>query len=101
MVLDLTQITFELYERKSVVSQDREYSLRIGFSPGAHDDNLIDLTLDSKHSLAVASRHFISHHIPLMDALHKLAPKNVSLLTLTTLKSVASESEEGLYVNIQ
>ena len=30
----LTQITFELYERKGGANEDREYSLRIEFSPG-------------------------------------------------------------------
>lgn len=34
-----TQITFELYERNRGLGDDTplEYSLRIGFSPGAHD----------------------------------------------------------------
>ncbi|KAJ3070146.1 hypothetical protein HK102_006746, partial [Quaeritorhiza haematococci] len=89
----LTQITFELYERNrggvggnnsSIgLSQDqlsptedtREFSLRVGFSPGAHDPNLIDLHLDSKHSLSVAPRRWISDHISLDDALSYLTPK--------------------------
>ncbi|KAJ3279977.1 hypothetical protein HK104_001024 [Borealophlyctis nickersoniae] len=56
----LTQITFELYERNGGLGNDdpdaREYSLRIGFSPGAHDPNLIETHLDSRHSLSVAPR---------------------------------------------
>ena len=105
--VDLTQITFELYERKGSANESREYSLRIEFSPGrlnplfnvigAHDSNLIDLELDSKHALSVAPRFFISDHIPLGDALSYLSPKNVALVNLAPLKSIGSESEEGLF----
>ncbi|KAJ3211681.1 hypothetical protein HDU67_004360, partial [Dinochytrium kinnereticum] len=63
----LTQITFELHERNSAAGQ--EYSLRIGFSPGAHDPNLIDQTLDGRHSLSVAPRRWISEHISFDEAL--------------------------------
>ncbi|KAJ3103187.1 hypothetical protein HDU97_010320 [Phlyctochytrium planicorne] len=69
----LTQITFELHERNSAEGQ--EYSLRIGFSPGAHDPNLIDQTLDGRHSLSVAPRRWISEHISLEEALNYLTPK--------------------------
>ncbi|KAI8849269.1 histidine phosphatase superfamily-domain-containing protein [Chytridium lagenaria] len=69
----LTQITFELHERNSAEGQ--EYSLRIGFSPGAHDPNLIDQTLDGRHSLSVAPRRWISEHISLDEALGYLTPK--------------------------
>jgi hypothetical protein len=57
----LTQITFELYERSagSVERSEAEYSLRIGFSPGAHDPNLIELHLDNRHSLSVAPRKYL------------------------------------------
>ncbi|RKO90183.1 histidine phosphatase superfamily-domain-containing protein [Blyttiomyces helicus] len=75
----LTQITFEVYERNRGLGSDdpdsREYSLRIGFSQGAHDPNLIDLQLDSKHSLSVAPRRWISDHISLDEALNLLTPK--------------------------
>jgi hypothetical protein len=57
----LTQITFELYERSGMIDTDRpipEYSLRIGFSPGAHDPNLIDLQLDKRHCLSVQPKKF-------------------------------------------
>ncbi len=75
----MTQITFELYER-SAGSEERtvpEYSLRIGFSPGAHDPNLIDLQLDSKHSMSVQPRRWLTDHIPLEEALSLLTPPNV------------------------
>ncbi|KAJ3289193.1 hypothetical protein HDU79_004252 [Rhizoclosmatium sp. JEL0117] len=71
----LTQINFELHERKrGLESEDREYSLRIGFSPGAHDPNLMDMHFDSKHSLSVAPRKWISDHISLDEALMHITP---------------------------
>ncbi|KAI9340876.1 histidine phosphatase superfamily-domain-containing protein [Obelidium mucronatum] len=71
----LTQINFELHERKrGVESEDREYSLRIAFSPGAHDPNLMDMHFDAKHSLSVAPRKWISDHISLDEALSHLSP---------------------------
>ncbi|KAF9308634.1 hypothetical protein BG003_010808 [Podila horticola] len=89
----LTQITFELYERNgpgtpvgspitsgSPISsspslagpgspQSREYSLRIGFSPGAGNPNILDLQMDSKHCLSVMPRRNLTDHLPLDAAL--------------------------------
>ncbi|KAG0232973.1 hypothetical protein BGW42_007786 [Actinomortierella wolfii] len=89
----LTQITFELYERNgpglsSVASsaasspfpsspdsgtpvspQAPEYSLRIGFSPGAGNPNILDLQMDSKHCLSVTQRRNLTDHLPLDAAL--------------------------------
>ncbi|ORX41725.1 hypothetical protein BCR36DRAFT_587838, partial [Piromyces finnis] len=42
-----------------------EYSMRVSFSPGAHDSNLIDLQIDGKHSISVAPRKFITDHVSL------------------------------------
>ncbi|KAF9959464.1 hypothetical protein BGZ65_000385 [Modicella reniformis] len=82
---DLTQITFELYERSGPMppnsltslfiplasdnSQSPEYSLRIGFSPGAGNPNILDLQMDSKHCLSVMQRRNLTDHLPLDDAL--------------------------------
>lgn len=56
----LTQITFELYERSRGLGGGdgaaMEYSLRIGFSVGAHDSGLIDTQMDTRHALSVAPR---------------------------------------------
>ncbi|RCH82263.1 hypothetical protein CU098_003704, partial [Rhizopus stolonifer] len=52
----LTQITFELYERNRQSVLDKEYSLRIGFSSGAHYDSVLDLRMDAEHCLKVAPR---------------------------------------------
>ncbi|KAG0377040.1 hypothetical protein BGX24_006802, partial [Mortierella sp. AD032] len=78
----LTQITFELYERSGPTtpslstfdsphhSSPPEYSLRIGFSPGSGNPNILDLQMDSKHCLAVMQRRNLTDHLPLDAALH-------------------------------
>ncbi|CAO3573219.1 unnamed protein product [Mortierella alpina] len=85
----LTQITFELYERSGPASptststtpigspdsgtmqspQMPEYSLRIGFSPGSGNPNILDLQMDSKHCLSVMQRRNLMDHLPLDAAL--------------------------------
>ncbi|KAF9164507.1 hypothetical protein DFQ26_001359 [Actinomortierella ambigua] len=88
----LTQITFELYERngpgyssnppsattspppnspEGILSspQAPEYSLRVGFSPGAGNPNILDLQMDSKHCLSVTQRRNLTDHLPLDAAL--------------------------------
>ncbi|KAF9081604.1 hypothetical protein BGX23_000696 [Mortierella sp. AD031] len=78
----LTQITFELYERSGPTtptspsfdsphsSPHPEYSLRIGFSPGSGNPNILDLQMDSKHCLSVMPRRNLTDHLPLDAALH-------------------------------
>ncbi|KAF9582382.1 hypothetical protein BGW38_000280 [Lunasporangiospora selenospora] len=87
----LTQITFELYERTTPSTpisssttplgspmptngihspQAPEYSLRIGFSPGASNPNILDLQMDARHCLSVTRRRNLTDHLPLDEALH-------------------------------
>lgn len=49
--------------------QSSEYSLRIGFSPGAGNPNILDLQMDSKHCLSVMPRRNLTDHLPLDAAL--------------------------------
>ena len=72
----MTQITFELYERSAGSDGVAEFSLRIGFSPGAHDPNLIELQLDSKHSMSVQPRKWLTDHLPLEEAIKLLKPED-------------------------
>ncbi|KAG9292131.1 hypothetical protein G9A89_005275 [Geosiphon pyriformis] len=68
--LEVAKITFELYERNHNVSgSDKEYSLRVAFSPGAHDPNILDMRLDARHCLNVAPRKNLTDHLPLDEAL--------------------------------
>ncbi|KAJ1814497.1 inositol hexakisphosphate and diphosphoinositol-pentakisphosphate kinase [Coemansia sp. RSA 2598] len=70
----LTHIIFEVYERKADVDAniDSEYSLRIGFSPGASCFHVLDIDVDSNHALKVLPRRNFTHHMPLEKAIGKL-----------------------------
>ncbi|CAO3689688.1 unnamed protein product [Rhizopus microsporus] len=83
----LTQITFELYERNR---QEKEYSLRIGFSSGAHYDSVLDLKMDAEHCLKVAPRRNLIPHLSLEEVLtyHK------GYLNVPNLKSIEEQIEE-------
>lgn len=48
---------FELYERNfGRGNSDKEYSIKLSLSEGAHSSNVLDSTLDARHSLNVQSR---------------------------------------------
>ncbi|KAJ1936092.1 hypothetical protein FBU59_005170, partial [Linderina macrospora] len=70
----LTHIIFEVYERKPDVDAavDREYSLRIGFSPGANCYHVLDMNIDASHALKVLPRRNFTYHIPLDKAIDNL-----------------------------
>lgn len=65
----LTQITFELYEYQTENNDEKQWSLRLGFSPGAHHSLIMDLEMDDHHALSVAPRRDLSDHIDLSKAL--------------------------------
>ncbi|KAG1148523.1 hypothetical protein G6F37_004245 [Rhizopus arrhizus] len=86
----LTQITFELYERNRHSVPEKEYSLRIGFSSGAHYDSVLDLKMDAEHCLKVAPRRNLIPHLSLEEVLtyHK------GYLNVPNLKSIEQQIEE-------
>jgi inositol hexakisphosphate/diphosphoinositol-pentakisphosphate kinase len=50
-------IRFELYERNyGRGKSDKEYSIRVSVSEGAHSSNVLDSSLDARHSLNVQPR---------------------------------------------
>ncbi|KAG6817390.1 hypothetical protein H0H87_009034 [Tephrocybe sp. NHM501043] len=54
-----SHITFELYERNHGRGKsDKEYSIRLSLSEGAHSSNVLDSTLDARHALNVQPRRF-------------------------------------------
>ncbi|KAF5321359.1 hypothetical protein D9619_001101 [Psilocybe cf. subviscida] len=54
-----SHITFELYERNhGRGNSDKEYSIRLSLSEGAHSSNVLDSTLDARHSLNVQPRRY-------------------------------------------
>ncbi|KAI8366808.1 histidine phosphatase superfamily-domain-containing protein [Radiomyces spectabilis] len=87
----LTQITFELYERnRHMNGKAKEYSLRIGFSPGAHYDSVLDLQMDAEHCLKVSPRRNMIPHMP-MD---EVVGYHNSYLNLPNLQSIEQQIEE-------
>ncbi|KAL7751009.1 inositol hexakisphosphate and diphosphoinositol-pentakisphosphate kinase [Sorochytrium milnesiophthora] len=65
----LTQIVFELYERhRGLGSEDKEYSLRVSFSPGAYCTHIVDLQIDTRHTLSVTPRRDLTDHASLEEA---------------------------------
>ena len=48
---------FELYERNGGREKsDKEYSIKLSLSEGAHSSNVLDSALDARHSLNVQAR---------------------------------------------
>lgn len=49
--------SFELYERNfGRGNTDKEYSIKLSLSEGAHSSNVLDSTLDARHALNVQPR---------------------------------------------
>lgn len=69
-----SHITFELYERnKGRGKSDKEYSIKLSLSEGAHSSNVLDSTLDARHSLNVQSRKKLTQHLPYSLVIEKLS----------------------------
>ncbi|KAG9219344.1 hypothetical protein CCMSSC00406_0001754 [Pleurotus cornucopiae] len=69
-----SSITFELYERNHGRGKsDKEYSIKISLSEGAHSSNVLDSTLDARHSLNVQARKKLSQHLPYSQVIEKLS----------------------------
>ncbi|KAG9317308.1 histidine phosphatase superfamily-domain-containing protein [Chiua virens] len=68
-----SHITFELYERNfGRGNSDKEYSIKLSVSEGAHSSNVLDSTLDARHSLNVQSRRKLTQHLPYSLVIEKL-----------------------------
>ncbi|KAF9451705.1 hypothetical protein P691DRAFT_757029 [Macrolepiota fuliginosa MF-IS2] len=69
-----SHITFELYERNHGRGKtDKEYSIRLSLSEGAHSSNVLDSTLDARHSLNVQARRKLTQHLPYSLVIEKLS----------------------------
>ncbi|KAJ7638790.1 cortical actin cytoskeleton protein asp1 [Roridomyces roridus] len=69
-----SSITFELYERNHGRGKsDKEYSIRLSLSEGAHSSNVLDSTLDARHSLNVQARKKLTQHLPYSLVMEKLS----------------------------
>ncbi|KAI0068679.1 cortical actin cytoskeleton protein asp1 [Artomyces pyxidatus] len=69
-----SHITFELYERNHGRGKsDKEYSIKLSLSEGAHSSNVLDSALDARHSLNVQQRRKLSQHLPYSLVIEKLS----------------------------
>lgn len=69
-----SHITFELYERNHGRGKsDKEYSIKIALSEGAHSSNVLDSTVDARHSLNVQQRRKLTQHLPYSIVIEKLS----------------------------
>ncbi|KDR83763.1 hypothetical protein GALMADRAFT_236122 [Galerina marginata CBS 339.88] len=69
-----SHITFELYERNyGRGNSDKEYSIKLSLSEGAHSSNVLDSTLDARHSLNVQPRRKLTQHLPYSLVIEKLS----------------------------
>ncbi|TEB30249.1 hypothetical protein FA13DRAFT_1734082 [Coprinellus micaceus] len=69
-----SHITFELYERNHGRGKsDKEYSIKVSLSEGAHSSNVLDSTLDARHSLNVQPRRRLTQHLPYSQVIEKLS----------------------------
>lgn len=69
-----SHITFELYERNHGRGKsDKEYSIKLSLSEGAHSSNVLDSTLDARHSLNVQPRRKLTQHLPYSLVIEKLS----------------------------
>ncbi|KAJ4481517.1 cortical actin cytoskeleton protein asp1 [Lentinula edodes] len=69
-----SHITFELYERNHGRGKsDKEYSIKLSLSEGAHSSNVLDSTLDARHSLNVQQRRKLTQHLPYSLVIEKLS----------------------------
>ncbi|KAF9247028.1 histidine phosphatase superfamily-domain-containing protein [Melanogaster broomeanus] len=70
----IPELDYCLYERNFGRSNsDKEYSIKLSLSEGAHSSNVLDSTLDSRHSLNVHSRRKLTQHLPYSLVIEKLS----------------------------
>ncbi|TIB75696.1 hypothetical protein E3Q23_02239 [Wallemia mellicola] len=70
----VAHLTLELYERSiGGAHREKEYSIRLALSGGAHTSNVLDSQLDAKHSLNVQPRRQLTHHLDYDHAIKMLS----------------------------
>ncbi|KAJ7904475.1 cortical actin cytoskeleton protein asp1 [Mycena olivaceomarginata] len=70
----IPELDYCLYERNHGRGKsDKEYSIRLSLSEGAHSSNVLDSTLDARHSLNVQARKKLTQHLPYSLVIEKLS----------------------------
>jgi len=69
-----SHLTFELYERNGGRgNSDKEYSIKLSLSEGAHSSNVLDSAVDARHSLNVHQRRKLTQHMPYALVIEKFS----------------------------
>ncbi|KAH9965885.1 histidine phosphatase superfamily-domain-containing protein [Russula dissimulans] len=70
----IPELDYALYERNyGRGKSDKEYSIKISLSEGAHSSNVLDSALDARHSLNVQQRRKLTQHLPYNLVIEKLS----------------------------
>ncbi|KAH8999059.1 cortical actin cytoskeleton protein asp1 [Lactarius akahatsu] len=70
----MPELDYALYERNYGRSRsDKEYSIKLSLSEGAHSSNVLDSALDARHSLNVQQRRKLTQHLPYSLVIEKLS----------------------------
>ncbi|KAH9938284.1 histidine phosphatase superfamily-domain-containing protein [Fomitopsis serialis] len=70
----IPELDYCLYERNHGRGKsDKEYSIRLSLSEGAHSSNVLDSALDARHSLNVQPRRKLTQHLPYSLVIEKLS----------------------------
>ena len=85
-----SHITFELYERNHGRGKsDKEYSIKLSLSEGAHSSNVLDSALDARHSLNVQPRKKLTQHLPyalVIERLSKHFERNIGVSYISCIR---------------
>ncbi|KAL8688915.1 MAG: hypothetical protein Q9218_005291 [Villophora microphyllina] len=98
----LSTITFELYESEDKDTETFAYSIRITITPGCHTVDLLDVHLDSKHSIGCAPRRSLTAHQDWREVIETLRAKfntvklPKSFLAVNVSDRHANESTTGV-----
>ncbi|CAG7850667.1 Inositol hexakisphosphate and diphosphoinositol-pentakisphosphate kinase; AltName: Full=Cortical actin cytoskeleton protein asp1; AltName: Full=InsP6 and PP-IP5 kinase [Serendipita indica DSM 11827] len=69
-----SHLTFELYERGVGSSKsDKEFSIKLSLSEGAHSSNVLDSAIDARHALNVQGRKRLTSHLAYSLVIEKLS----------------------------
>ncbi|KAI0053618.1 cortical actin cytoskeleton protein asp1 [Auriscalpium vulgare] len=70
----IPELDYALYERNHGRGKsDKEYSIKLSLSEGAHSSNVLDSALDARHSLNVQQRRKLSQHLPYSVVIERLS----------------------------
>ena len=111
--------SFELYERNGGREKsDKEYSIKLSLSEGAHSSNVLDSAVDARHSLNVQARRYdewvdlacferlltvvdcgyrkLTQHLPYSLVIEKLSKHFDRTFEVMTLANLKIHADNGL-----